>query len=141
MELRRAAEAVESASSLVRVARNPSGEIVHLSEPPVGLARRETVEWVPGDLVYVPKSRMWGRFWAISPDGHHIELGPVHIPTPPIDEISRARNRAKVVPSAWCVRVPSGFGSGSGVGGSGGIAQAKSKSGSRCSTDQIASMG
>ncbi len=47
--------------------------------------------------------------------------GPVHVPTPPIDEISRARSRLGVVPSARCVRVPSGIGFGSGA-GSGGIA-------------------
>ena len=140
VELGRAAEAVESASSLVRVAKNPGGEIVHLTEPPVGLARRE-MGWSEGDLIYVPSRKMWGRFWSTSRDGRHIELGPVHIPTSPIDEISRVRNRAKVVPSAWCVRVPSGLGSGSGVGSGRGIAQAKGKSGSRWSTDQVASMG
>ncbi len=73
VELRRASSVIESASSFVRIAKNPSGEIVALDEPPLGLARREGVGWVPGDLVYVPSRKSWGRFWSRSTDGHHIE--------------------------------------------------------------------
>ena len=60
----------------------------------------------PGDLVYVPTKKVWGRMWNyLSTDKHYVEVGDLVCPRPPIDEKIRDQHRVAIVPVTACVLV------------------------------------
>lgn len=138
--IRAAAEKIEAATDTVRVAKNPTGEIVWQETPPVGVRVRAPEEWLPGDLVYVPSKKMWGRFWNFTADSRSVEIGPVHVRSVGIDEKTRDLHRVGIVPVAACVRIAEELGSGFGDGSWDGIAQKKGHGGARWSTAQVAAL-
>lgn len=133
-----ATKKIESATDMVRVSKNPSGEVVWQETPIVGLGE-QSVDWEPGDLIYVSSEKTWGRFWNYLPDDrHYAEIGAVYLPGVPADGRIRDQYRVGIVPVTQCVRVLEDFGHGFGASGDL-IAQAGS-GGRRWRTNQVAAM-
>ncbi len=134
------AQRAEAASDMIRVATNPSGEIFWQETPPLGLAAaKRRVEWDPGDLIYVPDDKVWGRLWNYLPDRHYIEIGQLYAGMPE-DPKTRDLHRIGVYPAARCVRIEQVI-QGSSVGdATADIAQKAGHGGYRWSTGQIAAM-
>lgn len=59
----------------------------------------------PGDIVWVPSKKIWGRMWNYLEDKHFVELGDMVCPRPPIDAKIRDRHRVAIVPVTACVMV------------------------------------
>ena len=83
-----------------RVERDAQGNVPVVSAPRMPRERKAGPALLPGDVVYVPTKKTWGRFERYATDEHFVEIGPMH----QLTRIQKSPN--VVVPLTSCVLVP-----------------------------------
>jgi hypothetical protein len=95
----------------------------------------------PGDVVYVPSKKIWGRVWNYVPtDKHYVEVGDLVCPRVSVDGKIRDQHRVGVVPVTACVPICEETSSSKAPEAPTQIAQKRGHAGGRWSTGQVAGM-
>ena len=92
----------------------------------------------PGDVVYVPEKKLWGRVWNyLATDKHYVEVGDLVCPRVPVDGKIRDQHRVGVVPVTACVPICEETSSSEAPEAPPSIAQKRGHGGQRWSTGQV----